>query len=153
MNPRFSPDPAVPRILGAAGAIPFLLLAVLSSIQGPYRESSQFALMAYGAVILSFVGALHWAFALVVEGLTERERGWHYLWSVVPALLGWLALQLPPVASLLLLAAGFWAHYLQDRRLAARITLPTWYLPLRLGLTLTVSLSLLAALVASEVSR
>jgi len=148
MNTQVCPTPAMPRALGVAGAIPFLLLAALSWVQGPHQATSQFALMAYGAVILSFVGALHWAFAMVAEGLKEWERARHYLWSVVPALLGWTALLLPPVATLLLLVAGFWSHYLLDRRLAARAALPGWYLPLRLGLTLTVSLALLAALAA-----
>lgn len=139
----------MPHALGAAGVIPFPLLTAMSWIQWPYQAPSQFALMAYGAVILSFVGALHWAFAMLADGLAERERTRHYLWSVLPALLGWIALLLPPVATLPLLLAGFWSHYLLDRRLAARVTLPHWYPPLRLGLTLTVSLALLLALAAT----
>ena len=107
--------PPVPRALGFAGVIPFLLLTVFSWFQGPYQDPSQFALMAYGVVILSFVGALHWAFAMIADGLSERERGQHYLWSVIPALLGWVALLLPPVTALILLLAGFWSHYLLDR--------------------------------------
>jgi len=146
MNTRVCSIPAVPRALGAAGAVPFLILATMSWAHGPLQAPSQFALMAYGAVILSFVGALHWAFAMVADGLAERERSRHYLWSVVPALLGWIALLLPPVTSLILLIGGFWSHYLLDRQLAARATLPHWYLSLRLGLTLTVSLTLLLAL-------
>lgn len=149
MNTQVSPIPAVPRTLGAAGAMPFLILAAMAGIQWPYQAPSQFALMAYGAVILSFVGALHWAFAMILDGLTERERSQHYYWSVVPALLGWIALLLPPVATLLLLLAGFWSHYLLDRRLAVAANLPQWYLPLRLTLTLTVSLALLLALAAA----
>lgn len=141
--------PPVPRALGLAGVIPFLFLTVLSWVQGPYQAPSQFALMAYGVVILSFVGALHWAFAMIADGLSERERVRHYLWSVVPALLGWIALLLPPVSTLILLLAGFWSNYLLDRQLAARATLPHWYLPFRLGLTLMVSLALLAALGAA----
>jgi hypothetical protein len=151
MNTRSCPVPAVPRILGAAGAIPFALLAALAWFQGPHQALSQYALLVYGAVILSFVGALHWAFAMVAEGLTERARNRHYLWSVVPALLAWVALLLQPVAALLLLMAGFWSHYLLDRRMVARAALPDWYLPLRLGLTLTVSLALLFALAAALV--
>lgn len=146
MNTRACPIPTVPRALGAAGAVPFLILTAMSWVQGPLQAPSQFALMAYGAVILSFVGALHWAFAMIADGLTERERTRHYLWSVAPALLGWIALLLPPVSSLILLIAGFWSHYLLDQKLAARAVLPDWYLPLRLGLTLTVSLALLLAL-------
>lgn len=134
--------PPVPLTLGLAGVVPFLFLSGLSWFQAP----SQFALMTYGVVILSFVGALHWAFAMIADGLSERERVRHYLWSVVPALLGWIALLLPPASTLILLLMGFWSHFLLDRQLVARATLPGWYLPLRLGLTLTASLALLAAL-------
>lgn len=149
MNTRACPLPVVPRTLGTAGVVPFLILTALSWVQGPHQAPSQFALLAYGAVILSFVGALHWAFAMVADGLAERERSRHYLWSVVPALLGWIALLSPPVTSLILLTGGFWSHYLLDRRLAAHAALPDWYLPLRLGLTLTVSLALLLTLAAT----
>jgi hypothetical protein len=138
--------PPVPLTLGLAGVVPFLFLSGLSWFQGPYQAPSQFALMTYGVVILTFVGALHWAFAMIADGLSERERVRHYLWSVVPALLGWIALLLPPASTLILLLMGFWSHFLLDRQLVARATLPGWYLPLRLGLTLTASLALLAAL-------
>ena len=141
--------PPVPRALGLAGVVPFLFLSGLSWFQGPYQAPSQFALMAYGVVILSFVGALHWAFAMIADGLSERERVRYYLWSVVPALLGWIALLLPPSSTLILLLIGFWSHFLLDRQLVARATLPRWYLPLRLVLTLMVSLALLLALGAA----
>jgi len=42
-----------------------------------------------------------------------------------------------------LLIFGFVAHYWQDRRLVKVTTLPDWYLPMRLRLTLVASLCLL----------
>jgi hypothetical protein len=60
----------------------------------------------------------------------------------VPSLLGWLALLLPHGVAVGILLGGFWAHYLQDRRLSRHIILPEWYLPLRLGLTSAASLGL-----------
>ena len=53
------------------------------------------ALLAYGAVILSFVGALHWGFAMALGGLSDRERTHRFVWSVVPSLLAWPAVLLP----------------------------------------------------------
>jgi len=143
-----TPTPSTPRFLGVAGVLPFLLLAPLSVMEGPYQATGQDALIAYGAVILSFVGALHWAFAMLAEGLAEPERTRHYLWSVTPALIGWVAVWLPLETGLILLLAGFVFDFLFDRHLARRAALPIWYLPLRLGLTLTVSLTLGLTLMA-----
>jgi hypothetical protein len=144
-------SPSMPIALGGAGALPFLLLALMVAIPGPFQGSCQFALTAYGAVILSFVGALHWAFAMTSGSLQARQRNLYYLWSVVPALLGWMALLVPLVISLLCLLTGFWLHYLLDRRIVTVVSLPVWYLPLRLALTFTVSLSLMVALAAALV--
>jgi len=58
-----------------------------------------------------------------------------FIWSVVPALLAWTALLLPPMLAATLLMAGFVVHYLQDRRLESISNLPNWYLPMRLRLS------------------
>jgi hypothetical protein len=141
--PPCCPLPVWPRRLGAAGALPFLLLGVLSWIEGPWQSELRFALLANGAVILSFVGALHWAFAMLVPDMAETDRNRAYAWSVIPALLGWVALLLPPSLTSFLLLLGFWSHFAQDFRLARRIALPDWYLPLRLSLTGGASLGLI----------
>jgi hypothetical protein len=94
-------------------------------------------------VILSFVGALHWAFAMLAPDMADAERKRAYAWSVIPALLGWVALLLPPSLTVVLLLLGLWSHYSQDVRLIRRIALPDWYLPLRLGLTSAASLGLI----------
>lgn len=93
------------------------------------------ALLAYGAVILSFVGALHWAFAMTLPDLPARRRRAAFVWSVVPALLAWVALGLAPAPAAALLVAGFLAQYRRDVGLARLTALSGWYLPLRLRLT------------------
>jgi hypothetical protein len=139
------PIPSWPRWLGAGGALPFLILGVLSWVDWQAQAQVQFALLAYGACILSFVGALHWGFAMTANRLEEAQRSHLYIWSVVPSLVAWFALVLPPAWGVPALVAGLWAHYLQDRRLTARLGLPDWYLPLRLALTGAASLGLLLA--------
>ena len=131
--------------LGYGGLLPFLGLAFASRIDFHHGPVWSEALLAYGAVILAFVGALHWAFAMQ-PGIADDDRHRHFIWSVVPALIGWLALILPAFSGLLLLLVGFWAHFLRDRRLATPAGLPAWYLPLRLRLTGIASLCLLSAL-------
>jgi hypothetical protein len=140
---RCCPVPVWPRRLGAAGALLFVALGLLSWIEGPWQSEVRFALIAYGAVILSFVGALHWAFAMLAADMTEAERKRGYAWSVLPAVLGWIALLLPPSLSVALLLLGLWSHYSQDVRLTHRVALADWYLPLRLGLTSAASVGLI----------
>lgn len=117
--------------LGYAGLAPFFGLALLS-LFGPESLAgwARGALLAYGAVILSFVGALHWGRGLDAGDSVSAAR--LLIVSVLPALLGWMALLLPISAGLMLLACGFGAVYMFDRR-AWRL-LP-WFLSLRMHLT------------------
>ncbi len=144
MNERLTPAP-LPRPvawLGYGGLLPFLGLAaaVLLRVE---EDLARAALVAYGAVILSFVGALHWAFAMLLPGLGEAGRTRLFAWSTVPALVAWPALLAPPHVAAFILVAGFGAHYLRDRRLVRQQALPAWYLPLRLQLSSVACLSLL----------
>lgn len=130
---------AMPRAvawLGYGGLIPFLLLALGSLLDPQHAASWRHALSAYGAVILSFVGALHWGLAMTLPALSDGQRSAWYVWSVAPALIAWPSLLIAPRLAAPLLIAGFIAHYLQDRRLASQALLPSWYLPLRLRLSM-----------------
>ncbi len=129
--------------LGYGGLLPFVAGAAACWVPALAPWQPLRVLAAYGAVILAFVGALHWAFAMLLPQVDARQRAWVFTWSTVPALLAWPALLLPPATGALLLVAGFAAHYAQDRRLAARQPLPAWYLPLRLQLTTVACASLL----------
>ena len=130
--------------LGYGGLLPFLFLAPASLLAGHHAPILSDALIAYGALILSFVGALHWGFAMTLSGLSDRQRTASFVWSVVPALLAWPAILLAPPLSGLLLIPGFVAHYWQDHRLNATASLPAWYLPLRFRLTVVACLCLAA---------
>ena len=127
--------------LGYGGLLPFLALAAVG-LWAPSTPWWSAALLAYGAVILSFVGALHWGFAMAQSGLCTAERTRCFVWSVVPSLLAWPAVLLPPAIGAALLIAGFVAHLIQDHWLAARTAMPGWYLPLRWRLTATACLCL-----------
>ena len=137
--------PALVAWLGYGGLLPFIALTAASLLDTPRSGVLQTLLLNYGAVILSFVGALHWGFAMGTLPMSERMRGISFAWSVVPALLAWLALLLDPIAGSALMAAGFASHYVQDWRLARQTSLPAWYLPMRLQLSLVAALSLLAS--------
>lgn len=145
MHPNhIEPLPTAVRWLGYGGLIPFLgLCALLLSGVGDAARWTQ-AVLAYAAVILSFVGALHWAFAMLLPALSPAETNRAYLWSTVPALVGWLGMLISPGLALPILCAAFGVHFLMDRQFATRHPLPSWYLPLRLRLTALVVTSLMA---------
>ena len=69
-------------------------------------------------------------------------------WSVVPALLAWIALALVPQLGLPLLIVGFCGMFLGDLRAIDAGCAPDWYPSLRKPLTLLVTSCLIATLVA-----
>ncbi len=145
--------------LGYGGLIPFVALSAGSFAVAEYAALCRIALILYGAVILSFVGSLHWAFAMTLPGLNAAKRTECFVWSVVPALLAWPAAMLMAVSSQISFVSiffgykvaaapvmiGFVANYIQDIRLTRVAELPAWYLPLRLRLTTVACVFLSAA--------
>jgi len=146
-------DPArVPpqaRWLGGTGAIPFYAFALAIWFAPPaFREWARNAMVAYGMVILAFVGALHWGFAMKTPGFDERDR-WTWMgWSVTPALAAWTASLFPFRPAVAILAATFVVHLALDHLLVARSGLPSWYLKMRRALTAAVVLGLALAFAA-----
>ena len=123
--------------LGYAGLIPFVVSAVL--LWHPtWHGLAHASLLAYAAVILSFLGAVHWGVAMSAAGGAQHR---HYAWSVLPALAAWCFVLLPPPYSLPLLALAFATWWVQERTLFTRL-LPAWYMRLRDRLTLAVVLLL-----------
>jgi hypothetical protein len=132
--------------LGYGGLVPFVGLLALQYGDPHHGGWLQNALLAYGACILSFVGALHWGFAMTLPELDARQRNHAFAWSTLPSLVAWLALLVDALAAGSLLILAFIAHYLRDRGLARRASLPGWYLPLRFRLTAVAVLSVAGSL-------
>ncbi|MEO1492120.1 MAG: DUF3429 domain-containing protein [Pseudomonadota bacterium] len=128
------PRPAM--ILGAAGLLPFGAGA-LALLVGPetIQSFAETALLAYGAVILSFMGGCRWGFA--AAGLGAGPDWMPLGLSVLPALLGWGAmLAIPFTGAALIIAAGFAALFAADVALTRAGGAPLWWPRLRLPLTL-----------------
>lgn len=118
--------------LGYAGLLPFIAPLLVLPFAGDGLQLWVLrALLAYAAVILSFVGALHWSVALL--GRSEASSVRLLVVSVLPSLLAWLSLLLPLAQGLLLAMISFLALYAFDR--SAWRELP-WFLQLRRNLTL-----------------
>jgi steroid 5-alpha reductase family enzyme len=98
--------------LGLAGLIPFVVLAGSSfALPSSYKDIILLVLLAYGASISSFLGAIHW-------GLTMRDEnpnGMYLIWGVMPSLIAWISLMLNPDLGLLLITALLWASSLTPK--------------------------------------
>lgn len=126
------------------GLLPFVGATATLALGGEaWHDTALQALIGYGAVILGFLGAVHWGLALREQPLDHRR---HYFgWGVLPALAGWLALMIPPRTGLGLLFAGYALQYAADRHATVQDALPLWYERLRLKLSQVVLLSLAIA--------
>jgi hypothetical protein len=133
-----APLPPLAMFLGLAGLAPFVAGAV-GVWALPVDRTAQMAsaLAAYAAVIVSFLGGIHW-------GLAFRDPGgadtFSWVWGVTPSLLVWAALLLPTLSGSLG-AAGValllcWAVDLRRYPMAGA---QRW-LPLRHGLTAVAAL-------------
>ena len=119
--------------LGLAGVIPFWAAALAFLLTGAGPGFFLHAGLAYGAVILSFLGGIRWGEAL--KGRGERERALLFALSVLPSLAGWAGLILPAIPGVSLLIAGFLLQALWDVISVQRGELPGWFARLRMWLT------------------
>jgi len=132
--------------LGYAGLLPFVAGALgIALLDGEPRAFAARALLAYGAVILSFLGAVHWGTELA---RTERGAAGRLAAGVLPSLAGWLALLLPQRHGLALLVAALGAFWLYEHRVLGASRLPPGYLDLRRNLTLAACSLLALGLIA-----
>jgi hypothetical protein len=129
--------------LGLGGLIPFIGLTALT-VFWPQTWYAYWLTteLQYGAVILSFVGALHWGIAVEL-GRHAQPVVARYIWSVLPALIAWVSLQFPLWSALQLQAAALILCYIVDRRILAEPQAPSWLLSLRLLLTVVAAACLL----------
>ena len=138
------PLPLIAIILGLAGLVPFLACALGAlSLQGDGATRSMLALSAYGAVVLAFLGGVHWGFALDAAAAppvqVQRAR---FTLGVVPSLIGWAALLVTfvglPRTGLLVLAAGFIFTTVLEARASRDGWMPASYMGLRWVLSVVV---------------
>ena len=117
--------------LGGLALIPFLVGAGASWMAGPaLRPLAAQALSTYAAVVVSFIGAIHWGLAFP----QTRPSPALFLWGVVPAIVAWGAVQWAPGPALIVHAAMLAACLVVDRSVYPREGVAHW-LRLRLGLT------------------
>ncbi len=137
--------PLLAILLGVFGLVPFLACGLMALSPDPVQSARmELALLAYGAVILSFLGGVHWGFALLTPASTPaRFERLRLVLGVLPALAGWIAVLLPrilaPWSGLLLLIAAFIATAVVEQQAERHGLMPRGYIWLRWALTIAVS--------------
>lgn len=127
------------RWYGYSGLLPFLGLStlVIADAQLPVGPPTLDLFMYWSAIILSFMAAIIWGLALFVGGIKEKPA---LTFSVILAILGWLALLLPAQVALLLLSTCYLALWRFEQLPAFRQVYSLTYRQLRTQLTLLVVL-------------
>lgn len=143
------PVPAM--VLGVSGAIP-LLAGVSVALAAPTAFGFPLVqwVVVYAALVLSFLGGMHWglASAVLARDPSELDAPKVLAFSVLPALVGWVAVFLPGRLAPAVLANAFIAILLLDRLIERLGYAPRWWMPLRVRLTAAVvALLLLLAMI------
>ncbi len=129
-------------LISMAGLVPFIATFAIFLIRPLVSGAAVVAMVDYGAVVLSFSGAVHWGFALRANQPDDQQRdGCQLVFGVMPALIGFLALlcttQLgAPRVALGMLAAGYFATIVGETVGRGRQLVPTDYLVIRWAMTI-----------------
>jgi hypothetical protein len=126
-------------VLTFAGVIPFLILVLM--LQATWFSQSNIldCLCAYAAVILTFLGGIQWG--LGVSKLEDSTLRFPHVFtlSILPSLVAWLCLMLhSPRVKLITFIISFLFVLGVDGLLTLQKILPSWFLKVRLAITLIV---------------
>ena len=130
-------------ILGYSGTIPFISLAVILLLDASSTTLAASALHLYGAIILSFLGGLHWGRIACNPDIKPSDK-WFLIYSVIPSLMGWSSYLLSDIwqGAASVLIAGFIISFVIDIRFIKLGAWQFWMKPLRTNLTLIACFSL-----------
>ena len=122
--------------LGYAGLLPFVTGALLVwLVREEAHPYATLGLSAYAAVIVSFLGGIHWGLAM----RQSQPSPSLFVWGVVPSFPAWVAVMMPPSAGLVIHGTMLLVCYAVDRRVYPAQGVSHW-------LTLRFRLSTVAAL-------
>ncbi|MGI9525326.1 MAG: DUF3429 domain-containing protein [Hyphomicrobiaceae bacterium] len=136
-------------VLGWAGVTPFVVLSVTTLwLENDIRASAQNMLVAYGAIILGFMGGVQWGLAMLMFNtpIGACSPRLCLIASVVPAIFAFAAVLAASadyhLAAGVVLIVGFVGLLMYDIATVRRGGAPSWYSTLRVGLTVAVVASL-----------
>ncbi len=129
--------PSIAMLLGIGGLIPFIVCGLGALANPPPNDAlALLALIAYGAVILGFLGGVHWGFGLEQAGVAPSDvQRARFGLGVLPSLLGWVALLLAILSytrvGLALLVVGLITTTMIEARASRHGYMPKGYMGLR----------------------
>ncbi len=136
--------------LGYAGILPFafmLLALIIYATDTMHTLFFAMLLIGYSTLILSFLSAIHWPYAIKDNDKTRL------ILAMIPTLicfgLLYVGLRFSPLWPLPILAVLFWHQYLIDRKYFTLLEFPHGYLKFRLRVTSIVSGLILMSFVVS----
>ena len=149
-SPKSIPAPAL--WLGLAGLIPFVAPVLALWSGDPTLTTGALTLQfGYAAVILSFLGGVHWGRALAGDACKPTWP--RLLWAVTPSLLGWgLLLLRDPAMIAFGFAVAFGMAFVVDLKAVRVGMFPPWYGTLRKILTIGVLASMFGTLLTGLVA-
>lgn len=130
--------PLAPTLLGIAGVVPIIGLAIgILWGKGNVPVMSA-ALLSYGAIALSFLGGIRWGIAVA-----GSARPGQFLLSILPLLAGWGAVFLPLPLAYAVLGGAFCVWFVLEVLLSRGAPAPRWHMKLRGWLTLGAAVPLI----------
>lgn len=142
-EPSRKPIPTAAKWLGGLGALPFIFLAAaIHEVAGITNPQAPGAMVAYGAVILTFMGGIQWGQSMMLRD--DAGATWERLMtSIIPSLIAWATLFMPLATGMLVLAGAFVFVLAIDLLWNRKGRSPMWYPRLRIALTTTVVICLI----------
>ena len=86
------------------------------------REYAALALSVYAAMVVSFLGGIHWGIGFSQAAAPHP----HFGWGAVPPVLAWVAVMMPAHAGLVLDAVMMLVCYMVDRKVYPALGLTRW---------------------------
>ncbi|KXH37480.1 hypothetical protein CSAL01_10147 [Colletotrichum salicis] len=164
--------PREPYLLGLAGTLPYLATSLSTvylswdlNLEWPStstfanhiymnHDSAQYWLsllepiqLGYGAIIISFLGAVHWGMEYAEKTPHPTRTKFRYGMGVVAPMIAWPSLLMPVEYALTSQFAAFTFLYLADTRAKNKGWTPQWYGIYRFVLTAIVGVSIFVSLV------
>lgn len=136
-------------ILGLLGLLPFSFGAWLSWQLEAHQGVALKMMLIYAALIITFIGALHWGRVMARETAQGQARSVWLIWSIIPCMaafsLLYMSAQVALIAAILVLFTCLGVDLLAYRKGG----MPPWMMRLRLLLTSGASACLLIAWAAT----
>lgn len=140
--------PPMALLLGVLGLLPFVLggLGVWLSVLGDLRFALPLIVIAYAALIASFLGGVRWGAAMqnAMHDKTDANLPRYLVMAITPTLIALIGFMLPLPPAFVLFITLFTAQTVLDIMAVESGALAAWYTPLRVLLSVIACLSMLS---------